>query len=103
MGMLLVSKSTFIMTKTIKSCVHIGYFIHSGVFVFLQNCLWVPGYFQFRVSTSRNNRKRTALTYSNKVRAQYMNLHYMYAHVKSRVCFVGKRAVTAKSLCTHVL
>ena len=37
------SKSTFI-----ETCVHISYFIHSGVFtymyVFLQNCLRVPGY-----------------------------------------------------------
>ena len=33
--------------------------------MFLQNCLWVPGVsddFRFRVSGSRNNRKRTDLT-----------------------------------------
>ena len=26
------------------TCVPISYFLHSGVFLFLQNCLLVPGY-----------------------------------------------------------
>ena len=59
------SKPTFIMTfycRTRETCVHIGYFIYSGVFavhvgvgqnyincllsiyVVVQNCLWTPGY-----------------------------------------------------------
>ena len=37
------SKSTFIMTC--ETCVHIGYFIHSGVFIcFVQNCFRVSRY-----------------------------------------------------------
>ena len=40
------SKSTFILTnKTRETCVHIGYFIHSGVFMcFDKKQLRIPGY-----------------------------------------------------------
>ena len=58
------SKSTFIMTnKTRETCVHVGHFIHSGVFRCFYKLFtgtWVSEDFQFRVSGSRNNRKRTA-------------------------------------------
>ena len=30
--------------KARETCVHVGYFIHLGVFMFLQNCLRIRGY-----------------------------------------------------------
>ena len=44
------SKSDKLVTLR-ESCLHIGYFIHSGVLI-LQNCLRVSKDFQFRVSGS---------------------------------------------------
>ena len=56
------SKFTFIMTnKTREICVHIGYFIHSGVFMCF---LPVPGYpkiSNFEYPVPEITKKRTAL------------------------------------------
>ena len=50
--------------KTRETCVHIGYFIHSGVFMCFYKLFTgtrISKDFQFRVSGSGNNRKHTAL------------------------------------------
>ena len=65
------SQSTYFVTRIKQEKLHIGYFIHLGVFKILFTSTWISKDFKFRVSSSRNNQKRTVLWFGKKGQSRH--------------------------------